>query len=189
MKSYFFIGFYLCLNSIPRLSFFFSSNPVTISMIAYLYFFFVSFTSTSLPLLSSSSVFMQLFPSLFYLSLLLISLFCNLSYSFLIFFPKLFLSLISGGETEALRRMTEKVSARPAWVCQFQKPDTSPNSLEPSTTVSNALSLFLVKLCYFFLYFFSSPSLRSVLLFVLLFVLLPSHLTLIDLHSISYCFS
>ena len=80
MKSYFFIGFYLCLNSIPRLSFFFSSNPVTFSMIAYLYFF-VSFTSTSLQLLSSSSVFMQLFPSLFYLSLLLTSLFCNLSYS------------------------------------------------------------------------------------------------------------
>ena len=77
----FFFGFYLCLNSIPRLSFFFSSNPVTISMIAYLYFFFVSFTSTSLPLLSSSSVFMQRFPSLFYLSLLLTSLFCNLSYS------------------------------------------------------------------------------------------------------------
>ena len=93
----FLFGFYLCLISIPRLSFLFSSNPVTISMIAYLYFFFVSFTSTSLPLLSSSSVFMQLFPSLFYLSLLLISLFSlfsNLSYSSLnLSFPNYFCHL------------------------------------------------------------------------------------------------
>ncbi|XP_050077460.1 cryptochrome-1 [Anopheles maculipalpis] len=39
-----------------------------------------------------------------------------------------------GGETEALRRM-EEVLGRKAWVCNFEKPNTSPNSLEPSTTV------------------------------------------------------
>jgi cryptochrome len=43
-----------------------------------------------------------------------------------------------GGETEALRRLHEKVSSaeRHAWVCRFEKPNTAPNSLEPSTTVS-----------------------------------------------------
>lgn len=42
-----------------------------------------------------------------------------------------------GGETEALRRLHEKVSdpAQRAWVRSFSKPNTSPNSLEPSTTV------------------------------------------------------
>ncbi|XP_063234251.1 cryptochrome-2 [Bacillus rossius redtenbacheri] len=39
-----------------------------------------------------------------------------------------------GGETESLRRM-EKCLSRKAWVCKFEKPNTSPNSLEPSTTV------------------------------------------------------
>jgi cryptochrome len=39
-----------------------------------------------------------------------------------------------GGETEALRRMADKLSNE-AWVCNFEKPMTSPNSLEPSTTV------------------------------------------------------
>nr|XP_040234734.2 cryptochrome-1 [Anopheles coluzzii] len=39
-----------------------------------------------------------------------------------------------GGESEALRRMNEILS-RKAWVCKFEKPNTSPNSLEPSTTV------------------------------------------------------
>uniref|UniRef100_A0A182YN81 Photolyase/cryptochrome alpha/beta domain-containing protein n=1 Tax=Anopheles stephensi TaxID=30069 RepID=A0A182YN81_ANOST len=39
-----------------------------------------------------------------------------------------------GGETESLRRM-EEVLGRKAWVCNFEKPNTSPNSLEPSTTV------------------------------------------------------
>ena len=42
--------------------------------------------------------------------------------------------LFPGGETEALRRMEEKMKNE-AWVCQFEKPNTSPNSLEPSTTV------------------------------------------------------
>ncbi len=43
-----------------------------------------------------------------------------------------------GGETEALRRLQEKVSNadRHTWVCRFEKPNTSPNTLEPSTTVS-----------------------------------------------------
>lgn len=40
-----------------------------------------------------------------------------------------------GGETEALRRFRETVLSRPAWVASFAKPDTSPNSLQPSTTV------------------------------------------------------
>ncbi|KXJ68201.1 hypothetical protein RP20_CCG005110 [Aedes albopictus] len=39
-----------------------------------------------------------------------------------------------GGETEALRRLEEQMK-RKSWVCSFEKPNTSPNSLEPSTTV------------------------------------------------------
>ncbi|CAO1338846.1 unnamed protein product [Diamesa tonsa] len=39
-----------------------------------------------------------------------------------------------GGETEALHRM-EKHLKRTKWICDFEKPNTSPNSLEPSTTV------------------------------------------------------
>ena len=41
-----------------------------------------------------------------------------------------------GGESEALRRLQIYVASRPAWVRSFAKPDTAPNSLEPSTTVS-----------------------------------------------------
>ena len=40
-----------------------------------------------------------------------------------------------GGESEALRRLKEKISDRPAWAASFEKPNTSPNSLEASTTV------------------------------------------------------
>ena len=40
-----------------------------------------------------------------------------------------------GGEREALRRLHETVVARPAWAAAYQKPDTAPNSLQPSTTV------------------------------------------------------
>ena len=41
-----------------------------------------------------------------------------------------------GGETAALERMDVKVCmARAKWVRTFEKPKTSPNSLEPSTTV------------------------------------------------------
>jgi len=44
--------------------------------------------------------------------------------------------LFPGGETEALRRLSEKVSMKNAsWVRNFEKPQTSPNSLSPSTTV------------------------------------------------------
>ncbi|KAL3065237.1 hypothetical protein OYC64_015418 [Pagothenia borchgrevinki] len=39
-----------------------------------------------------------------------------------------------GGEQEALRRLDENL-ARKDWVCKFEKPQTSPNSLSPSTTV------------------------------------------------------
>ncbi|XP_056881411.1 cryptochrome circadian regulator 5 [Takifugu flavidus] len=39
-----------------------------------------------------------------------------------------------GGEQEALRRLEEHMK-RTAWVCNFEKPKTSPNSLSPSTTV------------------------------------------------------
>ena len=42
-----------------------------------------------------------------------------------------------GGESEALRRLQIYVSSRPEWVRQFAKPETEPNSLEPSTTVSS----------------------------------------------------
>ncbi|KAH8255322.1 hypothetical protein KR038_001107 [Drosophila bunnanda] len=39
-----------------------------------------------------------------------------------------------GGETEALRRMDESLKDE-VWVARFEKPNTAPNSLEPSTTV------------------------------------------------------
>jgi hypothetical protein len=51
------------------------------------------------------------------------------------------LSLFPGGETEALKRMKEKVTDRPLWACEFKKPETSPNSLEPSTTVRLQISV------------------------------------------------
>eukprot|EP01035_Chromulina_nebulosa_P017095 gene17095-22608_t len=40
-----------------------------------------------------------------------------------------------GGETEALKRLQSHVLDRAQWVGKFEKPSTSPNSLEPSTTV------------------------------------------------------
>lgn len=43
-------------------------------------------------------------------------------------------SLFPGGERAALKRL-EATLSRPGWVRQFEKPKTSPNSLEPSTTV------------------------------------------------------
>jgi len=44
--------------------------------------------------------------------------------------------LFPGGETEALKRLDDKVSMKNAkWVRDFEKPSTSPNSLSPSTTV------------------------------------------------------
>lgn len=39
-----------------------------------------------------------------------------------------------GGETEAIKRLNNYMVKR-QWVCQFEKPNTSPNSIEPSTTV------------------------------------------------------
>lgn len=39
-----------------------------------------------------------------------------------------------GGETEAIKRLNNYM-AKKQWVCQFEKPNTSPNSIEPSTTV------------------------------------------------------
>ncbi|XP_049573966.1 cryptochrome circadian regulator 5 [Syngnathus scovelli] len=39
-----------------------------------------------------------------------------------------------GGEQEALRRLEENMQ-NTGWVCGFEKPQTSPNSLSPSTTV------------------------------------------------------
>ncbi|KAG1970170.1 cryptochrome-1 [Pimephales promelas] len=42
--------------------------------------------------------------------------------------------LFPGGEQEALRRLDEHMQ-RPGWVCKFEKPQTSPNALTPSTTV------------------------------------------------------
>ncbi|XP_071454618.1 cryptochrome-2 [Hetaerina americana] len=43
-------------------------------------------------------------------------------------------TLYPGGETEALKRLKKYIS-RKDWICKFEKPYTSPNSLEPSTTV------------------------------------------------------
>lgn len=42
--------------------------------------------------------------------------------------------LFPGGELEALRRLDEHMEKKD-WVCRFEKPQTSPNSLSPSTTV------------------------------------------------------
>ncbi|CAB3366165.1 Hypothetical predicted protein [Cloeon dipterum] len=42
--------------------------------------------------------------------------------------------LYPGGEAEALQRM-QICLAKKAWICDFEKPNTSPNSLIPSTTV------------------------------------------------------
>jgi cryptochrome len=42
--------------------------------------------------------------------------------------------LFPGGETEGLARM-ERHLARETWICEFEKPKTSPNSLSPATTV------------------------------------------------------
>lgn len=39
-----------------------------------------------------------------------------------------------GGETEAIKRLNNYM-AKKQWVCKFEKPNTSPNSIEPSTTV------------------------------------------------------
>eukprot|EP01041_Mallomonas_annulata_P007267 gene7267-14814_t len=51
-------------------------------------------------------------------------------------YPELTVPLaFPGGETEALRRLEMTVTSRPEWVSKFEKPNTSPNSLEPSTTV------------------------------------------------------
>lgn len=46
-----------------------------------------------------------------------------------------------GGESEALARIQRIVAEQPQWVARFSKPDTSPNSLQPSTTVSHPLRL------------------------------------------------
>ncbi|KAL0994616.1 hypothetical protein UPYG_G00124920 [Umbra pygmaea] len=46
----------------------------------------------------------------------------------------LFAELFPGGESEALRRLDQYME-RKEWVCGFEKPLTSPNSLQPSTTV------------------------------------------------------
>lgn len=43
-------------------------------------------------------------------------------------------NLYPGGETEALKRMSAMLKDK-KWVCSFEKPKTSPNTLEPSTTV------------------------------------------------------
>jgi cryptochrome len=42
---------------------------------------------------------------------------------------------VKGGETEALRRVRWTIDEREEWAAGFRKPETSPNSLEPSTTV------------------------------------------------------
>lgn len=46
----------------------------------------------------------------------------------------MWISFYQTGETEALRRMEESLKDE-IWVARFEKPNTAPNSLEPSTTV------------------------------------------------------
>lgn len=43
-------------------------------------------------------------------------------------------NLFPGGETQALKRFHKKFENE-AWIAAFEKPSTSPNSLQPSTTV------------------------------------------------------
>lgn len=43
-------------------------------------------------------------------------------------------NLYPGGETEGLKRF-QTILRKTDWICRFEKPKTSPNSLEPSTTV------------------------------------------------------
>lgn len=43
-------------------------------------------------------------------------------------------SKFPGGEQEALDRLGEMLKQK-QWVCEFEKPKTAPNSIEPSTTV------------------------------------------------------
>lgn len=43
-------------------------------------------------------------------------------------------NLYPGGETEGLRRL-QTILKDTDWICSFEKPKTSPNSLQPSTTV------------------------------------------------------
>ncbi|XP_068151284.1 cryptochrome-2 [Drosophila tropicalis] len=43
-------------------------------------------------------------------------------------------NIFPGGETEGLRRMEDSLNDE-HWVARFEKPNTAPNSLEPSTTV------------------------------------------------------
>lgn len=43
--------------------------------------------------------------------------------------------LYEGGETEALARLRVTVQERGTWVARFEKPNTAPNSIDPSTTV------------------------------------------------------
>ncbi|XP_023343983.1 cryptochrome-1, partial [Eurytemora carolleeae] len=46
------------------------------------------------------------------------------------------LNKFPGGESEALKRLEDKICEKTrGWVLKFEKPNTSPNSLEPSTTV------------------------------------------------------
>ncbi|ESP04097.1 hypothetical protein LOTGIDRAFT_180057 [Lottia gigantea] len=42
--------------------------------------------------------------------------------------------LYPGGETESLKRLENSI-AKPSWIASFEKPNTEPNSLSPSTTV------------------------------------------------------
>lgn len=49
--------------------------------------------------------------------------------------------LFPGGESEALRRLDEHMQ-KEDWVNKFEKPNTSPNSLQPSTTVLSPYVMF-----------------------------------------------
>ena len=88
----FLFGFYLCLISILRLSFFFSSMPVTISSIAYLFFLsplLLLLSNYFLLIQSLCSSFLPFSTSHYYLHLS-----CNLSYSSLnLSFPNYFCNL------------------------------------------------------------------------------------------------
>lgn len=61
--------------------------------------------------------------------------------------------LFPGGESEALARLEREVLSKKEWVCQFEKPKTSPNALSPTTTVLSPYLKFGCKASFLFFLF------------------------------------
>lgn len=66
--------------------------------------------------------------------------------------------LFPGGESEALARLEREVLSKKEWVCQFEKPKTSPNALSPTTTVLSPYLKFGCKASFLFFLFFKKTT-------------------------------